>query len=295
MAESLPISFVQRRFFGMDEVLLQLGKRALDKTVDIAFDKSVDKVPKLVGSFSRKSKPAISTHALLPVIPSPFIKRPDAMNCINRFYEESVEEQKTSKRSYPVITSLTGPPGCGKSLLANGFARVYGKSFDIVGWIDAFDEVTTIRTLRDIARQLNKEDLERVDFKHSGKGIDNTRRDKLLDLGAFLRRELAQKRNWLLIIDDLTSAASLEDCLPIMGGDSNSAWGSGLVLVTSRDNLLPERDSTVVRNFDMSETFKMSDIEVVEMLEKLSGIENMQKEAILLANKLCRLPLSLAR
>ncbi len=112
-----------------------------------------------------------------------------------------------------IAQASTGLGGVGKTQLAARYVHTHGEEYDVVAWIDA--EGGAIADFAALAVKLG----ERVE-----------------GLAPAARRELALERlargneRWLLVLDNIASAAQLNDCLP--------SGGNGRVLVTSRNREL---------------------------------------------------------
>ncbi|MGO9972793.1 MAG: FxSxx-COOH system tetratricopeptide repeat protein [Solirubrobacteraceae bacterium] len=122
----------------------------------------------------------------------------------------AVEEALGVAGSAVIAQAITGLGGVGKTQLAARYVQLHGSEYDIVAWIRAQDG--GIADLADLAGKL-------------GEPIEG--------LSPIERRDLALERlrrgdeRWLLVLDNVESAATLYDCLP--------RAGNGRALVTSRN------------------------------------------------------------
>ncbi len=123
---------------------------------------------------------------------------------------EAVEEALGVADRVVIAQAITGLGGVGKTQLAARYVHQHGSEYDIVAWIQAQDG--GIADLAELAGKLAEpvEGLSPVE-----------RRDLALER---LRRA---KERWLLVLDNVESAAQLNDCQP--------RGGNGRVLVTSRN------------------------------------------------------------
>ena len=123
---------------------------------------------------------------------------------------EAVEEALGVAGSAVIAQAITGLGGVGKTQLAARYVHQHGSEYDIVAWIRAEDG--GIADLSELAARLG---------------------EPVQGLSPVERRDLALERlrrgeeRWLLVLDNVESAAQLTDCLP--------RGGSGRVLVTSRN------------------------------------------------------------
>ena len=195
------------------------------------------------------------------------LERTKVMSNINESIQTLTKERAAVKGSWPVLLFLCGLPGIGKTQIAIELAKMYQNSRSVrtIGWIDASDTVTTIRTLRTLGMKLNREALAKVEREHSCLENDSSRKYKLADLQEFIQEELRLRRDWLLIIDGVTSE-SPGQYLPLRGSKSSN-WGSGLVVATTRKDEVPQNKSTGVFH-----DCKMSDEEAGELLQDLCGV-----------------------
>jgi hypothetical protein len=123
---------------------------------------------------------------------------------------EAVEEALGVAGSAVIAQAITGLGGVGKTQLAARYVQLHGREYDVVAWIRAEDG--GVADLAELAEKLGK---------------------PLQALSPVERRDLALERlrrgeeRWLLVLDNIESAAALNDCLPLAG--------NGRVLVTSRN------------------------------------------------------------
>jgi tetratricopeptide (TPR) repeat protein len=123
---------------------------------------------------------------------------------------DAVEEALGVAGSAVIAQAITGLGGVGKTQLAARYVNQHGSEYDIVAWIRAQDG--GIADLSELAARLG---------------------EPVQKLSPVERRDLALERlrrgeeRWLLVLDNIESAAQLADCLP--------RAGTGRVLVTSRN------------------------------------------------------------
>ncbi len=110
---------------------------------------------------------------------------------------EAVEEALGVAGSAVIAQAITGLGGVGKTQLAARYVHQHGSEYDVVAWIRAEDG--GVADLAELAVKLGElvEGLSPVE-----------RRDLALER---LRRG---EERWLLVLDNVESAAALSDCLP---------------------------------------------------------------------------------
>ncbi len=122
----------------------------------------------------------------------------------------AVEEALGVAGSVVIAQAITGLGGVGKTQLAARYVQLHGSEYDVVAWIRAEDG--GVADLAELADKLG---------------------EPVQELSPVERRDLALERlrrgeeRWLLVLDNVESAAALNDCLP--------RAGTGRVLVTSRN------------------------------------------------------------
>ena len=204
-------------------------------------------------------------------LPSPcqhtVLERPNVMRKINEHIQTLKKERAAVRGSWPVVLFLCGPPGIGKTQIAIEIVKTYQNSVRAIGWIDASSEVTTLRSLRTTGMKLNEDALVKLERKYSGRTVDNSREAKLSDLQRFTQRELKRRRDWLLVVDSVTPESPQIDYLPLHGGSDDKNWGSGIVVVTTRKNTLPQNKFTSVFC-----DCQMSSNEAGQLLQLLGGV-----------------------
>jgi hypothetical protein len=123
---------------------------------------------------------------------------------------EAVEEALGVAGSAVIAQAITGLGGVGKTQLAARYVALHGREYDLVAWIRAEDG--GVPDLAELAAKVG---------------------EPVQGLSPVERRDLALERlrrgeeRWLLVLDNVESAAALNDCLP--------RGGNGRVLVTSRN------------------------------------------------------------
>ena len=123
----------------------------------------------------------------------------------------NLRQALTAKASAERIQVIFGVSGIGKTQLAAEYAYKHKLDYELVWWLRADDAAS----LAHGAQQL----VEKLGFHFR----DATTAQ---DVQHLLRRLLAQRKNWLLIFDNASSAADVKDYLP--------AAAQGHVIVTSR-------------------------------------------------------------
>lgn len=109
------------------------------------------------------------------------------------------------------ITALLGLGGIGKTQLAARFCEQAERHFGIVAWLRAHDKATLHEEFTALGRRLGV-----IDNGDVGTSLVGLTRERLESVS----------RPWLLVLDNVESAADVLDLLPVVG--------SGAVLITSR-------------------------------------------------------------
>jgi Tfp pilus assembly protein PilF len=132
------------------------------------------------------------------------------------------------------VQTLYGLGGIGKTQIAIEYAHRYHKDYGFVWWMPA-EERTPIELL--FARLASRLDLKVAE----GKNLDTIRH--------VLRRQLAQRNDWLLIFDNANTAEELADFIP--------KEVTGHILITSRS---PDWDGVAhgiqIREWERTESIK---------------------------------------
>lgn len=279
---------IQRKCYIGEEFVQAL----LPGLAKITIDMAKGAVEKLVNSTAMRSDIPITTFG--------FTERKASTKEVLKTFRRL---KKRRRRPYhPVAVFLQDEPGSGKTQLACEFAIRYLRQHHTktIGWVNAADKASTIKSLRDIALVLNKEEAEKMEAHQSGMAEENTRDGKLLNFRNLVRRELKKQPDWLLIIDDLTSH-SPQQYLPLGRGPGDSEWGSGLVLVTTREKQSVRdvnKEKAVNKYMAVIDNCRMTMKEASDLLMSLSGVPKKKKKdeddgITTLANKLECHPFSL--
>lgn len=168
----------------------------------------------------------------------------------------------TSGQTSAVTQAIAGLGGIGKTQLALEYAYCHADDYNVVWWVRA-EEPTTL--LEDLAA------LSHAQARPEAASPD------LAAAAAAARRSLESKRNWLLIFDNASEPAALQDALP--------RTSSGHVLITSRN----PNWRTVAKQLEVPTLDREAS---VDLLVKLSG-DTDRAAAAALAEELGDLPLAL--
>jgi tetratricopeptide (TPR) repeat protein len=203
------------------------------------------------------------------------LQRPDVITKINECIKTINEARAAHKGTWPVVSFLCGPPGVGKTQLAIDLVNAYQTSVRTIGWIDASSTRTTVRSLRALGMKLNEDALVNVERRYSGKAVDNSTDARLGDLKGVVQRELKRRRDWLLVVDGAIAESPQNVYLPLQGGHVDENWGSGIVVVTTRQNMFPKSKFTSVFS-----DCQMTNKEAGQLLQMLSGVPEFKLDGL---------------
>jgi hypothetical protein len=164
---------------------------------------------------------------------------------------------------------LLGLSGIGKSSLAAAYIAEYLQNYDVVFWIDAPDEVTTVNAFRTVGDTL---------------GLDPVQLAATSDehLAVLVQRTLgARVGRWLVVLDNVGGPDLMHRWMP--------QFGNGDVLVTSTSSGVPWRGVRVLHVGTMSVD------QATDLLRLRLGIDGDSEsdELTLLADELAAWPLAL--
>ncbi|XP_074285945.1 putative late blight resistance protein homolog R1B-16 [Silene latifolia] len=142
-----------------------------------------------------------------------------------RFEEEDrLRVQLTTGSSLEKI-SIIGMPGLGKTTLAMSLYKNCAKSFHALAWCYVGQEFRRKELLQNIIGQISERPSSEI----------NAMKDE--DLAKLLKQCLLQKRNYLIVLDDVWEVDAwdaLWRCFPTSGN-------GGKILITSRSNIVGEK------------------------------------------------------
>ena len=193
---------------------------------------------------------------------------------------------------------VTGPPACGKTELVRQYVECVvrqWKAQDITGYQRA---VFMAGTLKGGSMQEFDESLQKLaqssgcsraeEYAVNISNIDG----RLMRLSENLKYQMKSFKEWLLVVDDLTSSTYRETTKywPVPGTDD---WGKGRVLITTNNRSMVPCSNSQVKELKLSHSLRP--IESVCLLQLISGCgcENVDGAAQLAA-QLDYNPLSLA-
>ncbi|PRY32605.1 tetratricopeptide repeat protein [Umezawaea tangerina] len=162
----------------------------------------------------------------------------------------------------PVVRTLTGLGGVGKTSLARAYAQRHHADYDVVHWIAAGDPSAVESQFRALLDDL-------------APGLADTAEDVVMAA----HTQLGRCRGWLLVLDQLPDMGSLSDLVP--------PRGNGHVLVTTRHVDAGDRGGPV-------RVGPLRPKAAARLLVQLSG-EDDRRAASALAGLLGHLPLALAQ
>ena len=157
-------------------------------------------------------------------VDSALLSRSDLINQLNsRFAHLEAEKNATVK-----IVGIVGIGGAGKTTLARSFAKT--QTNGIVWEINAETRTSLIDSFMNLAYVLAKTKEIREEL-NSINNIQNIK-EKERQLVLFVKSQLKNHPNWLLIYDNAESFAEIDNFFPHDG----NIWGAGRVIITTRDS-----------------------------------------------------------
>jgi len=126
-----------------------------------------------------------------------------------------------------VLVGVIGIGGAGKTTLARQFGRAQDKS--LVWELNAKGKTTLYNSFKDLAYALAKTSDQRHDLDLMQKIEDSEEKEKLLL--TFVKKQLKEHPNWLLIFDNVGSLPEIKKYIP----QDPKVWGQGKLILTSRN------------------------------------------------------------
>jgi tetratricopeptide (TPR) repeat protein len=162
------------------------------------------------------------------------------------------------------MAAVWGLPGVGKTALANEFAWRYGEGYGLVLWVSAASEEEMTAGLAGLAEEV---------------GVAGVAEQKTAERAAAVKRRLAERPGWLLILDNVDGLEAVRRVF-----ESGGEWRRrGKVLLTSR---LDNFDGLGVKDVVHLETF--SEAEGLEFLKRRSRKSEFEGEEAAAARELTR-------
>ncbi len=157
-------------------------------------------------------------------VDSALLSRPHLINQLNSHFTHLAAEKNTSVK----IVGIIGIGGAGKTTLARSFAKA--QTNGIVWEINAETHASLIDSFMNLSYVLakTKEVREELNFINNIQNIKEKERQLML----FVKSQLKNSPNWLLIYDNAESFAEIDNFFP---HDVN-VWGEGKVIITTRDS-----------------------------------------------------------
>ena len=187
---------------------------------------------------------------------------------------------------------VSGNPGSGKSQLAGLVAkRFYDEVNEIPGGssfamtLNATSPDSLLVSYTSFARHLKCPDYSVIKILESK---DWNVEKKITNLTTLIAEKVGCYTSWLLVVDNVTDMASVQDLLPQF---TTNAWERGQLLITTQDTTSIPLKSSFVNHISISKGMEPNDAR--SLLSKLSGIPDSELVGTV-AQRLDYQPLALA-
>ncbi|CAH3019891.1 unnamed protein product, partial [Porites evermanni] len=200
-----------------------------------------------------------------------------------------LNESSDKRLSYLYVS---GNPGSGKSQLAGLVAkRFYDEVNEIPGGssfamtLNATSPDSLLVSYTSFARHLKCPDYSVIKILESK---DWNVEKKITNLTTLIAEKVGCYTSWLLVVDNVTDMASVQDLLPQF---TTNAWERGQLLITTQDTTSIPLKSSFVNHISISKGMEPNDAR--SLLSKLSGIPDSELVGTV-AQRLDYQPLALA-
>ncbi|CAH3019888.1 unnamed protein product [Porites evermanni] len=200
-----------------------------------------------------------------------------------------LNESSDNRLSYLYIS---GNPGSGKSQLAGLVAkRFYDKVKEMPGGssfamtLNATSPDSLLVSYTSLARHLKCPDYSVIKILESK---DWNVEKKITTLTSLIAEKIGCYTSWLLVVDNVTNMASVQDLLPQF---TTNAWDRGQLLITAQETMSIPSKGSFVNHISISKGMEPNDAR--SLLSKLSGIPDSELVGTV-AQRLDYQPLALA-
>ena len=203
--------------------------------------------------FHQESRIIIRSDLPIPNEAS-FLKRPKTISQITKKLAEN------SKISTISIIAITGIGGAGKTTLARYYAKSSRAS--IVWELNAETRESLINSFKELAYAFAKTKNQKEELLFIQQTISPEEKEKQLLF--FVKSQLKEHPNWLLIYDNVRSLSVIKRFLPL---DSQS-WGKGTAIVTTQDSNI--KNTTYMSSENIIAVEELTPEEMLTLFSKIT-------------------------